>query len=62
MLKTKRLLTDEELDTFIKLREESNAKASRYMKSLEQELFEVIDKEYDGYNTGRSNKRTVKED
>lgn len=46
MHKIKRLLTNDELDTFLKLREESNIKASKYMKSLEHELFEVTDENY----------------
>lgn len=61
MYKTKRLLTEEEMNKFLELREVSNIKAAKYMKSLEQELFEVTDDNYDGYNTGRS-KKTVKED
>ena len=50
MYKTKRLLTDAELETFIKLREEDNKKAAKYIKSLETELFELIE-EYDGRST-----------
>lgn len=48
MLRTKRLLTEEEMNKFLELREVSNIKAAKYMKSLEQELFEVTEKEYDG--------------
>lgn len=43
MLKTKRLLTDAEMDAFLKLREESSIKAAKYMKSLQEELFEVVE-------------------
>jgi len=43
---TKRLLTDEELDTFINLREtKGDAAASRYMKTLQSELFHTEDPE-----------------
>lgn len=59
MLKSKRILTDLELDTFLKLREESNTKAARYMKSLQGELFE-IDEEYDTTNTRRKRSRDFK--
>lgn len=58
MYKTKRLLTNDEMDKFLKLREESNAKAAKYMKSLEQELFEI--EEYDVVGTkGTGNKGRV---
>ena len=60
MLRTKRLLTEEEMNKFLELREVSNIKAAKYMKSLEQELFEVTEKEYDGYNTGTKRSRDIK--
>lgn len=49
-LKAKRLLTDEEFDKFLKLREESSVKAARYMKSLEKDLYEVTDEKYGNRN------------
>lgn len=59
MLKTKRLLTEEEMNKFLELREVSNIKAAKYMKSLEQELFEVTEKEYG--NGKRGNIKTTKD-
>lgn len=44
--KIKRLLTEEEMDKFLELREVDNKKAARYMKSLENDLYEVTDDEY----------------
>lgn len=45
-MKTKRLLTDEELDTFLSLREtKGDVAAAKYMKSLQSELFHIEDKE-----------------
>jgi len=58
MLKTKRIMTDSELDMFLKLREESNIKGARYMKSLESELFEVRDIEDYGVERRGSTKVT----
>ena len=58
MYKTKRLLSNAEMEVFLKLREENNTKAAKYIKSLEKELFEV--EEYDGRSTkGVSNKGRV---
>lgn len=50
MYKTKRLLSNAEMEIFLKLREENNTKAAKYIKSLEKELFEIED--YDVINTG----------
>ena len=60
MSNLKRLLTEEELNTFLAFREISNIEAAKYMKSLEQDLFEVTEKEYDGYNTGTKRSRDIK--
>ena len=42
--KVKRLLTDEELNIFLELRENKNDKAAaKYMASLQDELFEQVE-------------------
>ena len=61
MLRCKRLLTDEEMDKFLELREESNVKAAKYMATLRQELFEVTDKEYDGKSKRARNTKTTED-
>lgn len=50
MLVSKRIMTDAELDHFLKLREVSNDKAAKYMKSLQNELFETVEST-DKYDT-----------
>ena len=50
MYKTKRLLSNAEMEVFLKLREENNTKAAKYIKSLEKELFET--ENYDVINRG----------
>lgn len=60
MYKTKRLLSEQEMNRFLELREESNIKAAKYIKSIEKDLFEVTEKEYDGYNTGTKRSRDIK--
>ena len=58
MNKIKRLLTEDEMDTFLKLRDESNIKAAKYMKSLEHDLFEVTEEAYDPKRINSRSKRS----